>query len=314
MEERKNINSSVTLALGALITLALTAISVPIGTLVLKQIVDQPFYLYAIPLAILVFAAVGLGGLRRIKVAHQGILLVLGKRLQQFLFLEGWHWILPLFTALEEIDTRKIVKRISQAEAFTKDRVRIKIDATIEYQVVDPYSYLSLGEKVVEVGFEDLTKQVLRMVAIKKDLNEALGMQQELNNVLRNVLTPERETDPEKREQYGISEELDKATKEWGIDVINVFVSETQPPEEIAKQLEKSRTEKAQQEAEAIEAEHIRNLIEQYTKAGLSLEEATLIVQTERDKAKRNIDEKRIVIPERTGQILKDIAESFKRR
>ncbi len=301
------------LVMGSIITFTLVAILTPIGTAVLKAIVPQPSYLYSIPLVIFFILLIGFGGLRKIKVAHQGVPLILGERIKGFLFLEGWHWIPPIIAALEEVDTRKLVKEISKADAFTKDKTKIKVDATIEYQVVDPYSYLSLGEKVVEIGLENLTKQVLRLVTFKKDLDEALGMQQELNDVLRNVLTPGKETNEKIKRQYGISDEIDKATKGWGIDVINVFVAETQPSEEIAKQLERVRAEEAQQKAEEIEAKHTINLIRQYQNEGLSLEETILVVQTERDKAKRNIDEKRIVIPERTGQLLKEIIEGFRR-
>jgi len=322
----------ISLGIGTIITAVLIAALAPIGTVILKGIAPQPFYLYAIPLAILVFAGVGLGGLRRIKVAHKGVLLLVGKRLKSLLFLEGWHWIPPLITAIEEVDIRKLVKDIPKTIAVSKDQSRITVDVTIEYQIVNPYDYLSIGEGVIEKGLTGLTEQVLRLVAIKKNLDEALGMQQELNGVLWGVLSPGKESSDKAKQEYGISDEIDKATKGWGIDVINVFVAEVQPPEKVMEELERFRKEKAQRRAEEIETAHTINMLNKLQgeeleikekgvkgvkvklKTPLASEAAVLLFQTERAKVTKQVDEKRIVIPEETGKILKEIAEAIMER
>ena len=329
------------LLIGAGITIVASILAGLFGWLmviIIRAVIKPPYspVLYGAPLAltILTIILVGLAGLKeRIKVAHKGVLLFLGKRVKRWLFDEGRHWTPALIASLEEVDTRKIAKDISKAEAFTKENVRVSVDTTIQYIVKDPYTYLELGPQVVEKGLEDLTKQVLRLVTKQKTLDQALEMHQELNDILRSVLTPGKETGEDVRKKYGITQEIDKSTAKWGIDVVDVFVAEVQPPEEVSKELEKVRKEIAHREAEEIETAHIINMLNKLQgeeieiseeksgvgggvkvkiKKPLTPEASALLFQTERGKVTKNVDEKRIVVPEESGQLLKEIAANFK--
>lgn len=222
-------------------------------------------------LVIVICLYFGYGGLARVPIGFQGVLLVLGGRTNTVLS-EGWNWILPKpIMDLEDIDIKEHTSDPGSVTVISKDGVRITADAAIQWSINNPPKSLSVGKDVIKTGMAALIEQVLRAEIAKKSVEEAIGMHEDICNILEGTAK--------------------KKSVDWGIDIRNVMITEIKLNEEVIRDFERVTRERKQTEAEEIELNKVMEWIDKFTTKGYPLEVAQNIVQTERNKVKRIIQE-----------------------
>ncbi|MBI2515045.1 SPFH domain-containing protein [Candidatus Wolfebacteria bacterium] len=193
---------------------------------------------------------------------------------------EGWSWILPRpIMAAEAVDARERSSRADKFTVISSNNVRITVEpSAIRWRVENPGQVLSVGEEVIDRSLVELVQQNLRSTVRTLNDDDAVAA--------RDLILD------------GIQRRADQRAIEWGIDVIEVLVGELSRPPEVQEDYEKARREERQREAERIELEHVRERIRELMAAPLNFtpEQALEIVQTERDKVKKTIDEKKVTI------------------
>jgi len=241
---------------------------------------------YSYGVEIIIIGYFGVGGLIYIPIAFKGVPLFLGGRIKRATLSEGWNWILPRpLMNSENVDVKEHTSNPGPITVISQNRVRVTADATIQWAIINPYNSLSIGMKVIEEGMDDLIKQVLRAQIAKKTDEEAISMHEELRNAIENA--------------------ADKKAIDWGIDIRNILITDIGLEEEVMKDYERTKREERQRDAEIIELNHVRERIQELKDMGFSLERAQEIVQTERGKVKKDIQEKLYGL---SGGVAKDIA------
>lgn len=214
----------------------------------------------------------GYGGLARVPVGFQGVLLVLGGR-QNTILSEGWNWILPKpIMDVEDVDIKEHTSDPGPITVISRDGVRITADAAIQWSINNPPKSLSIGKDVITAGMAALVDQVLRAEIAKKSVEEAIGMHENIRNTLE--------------------EAAKKKSVDWGIDIRNVLITEIGlKNEDLMIVIEGVTKERKQTEAEDIELKKVMEWMNEMVRKGYSPEEAKEIVQIERGKVKKIIQE-----------------------
>ncbi len=92
--------------------------------------------------------------------------------------------------------------------------------------------------------------------------------------------------------------------KDLGIKIKRLNIGDIDVLGETGKQAEQKAKEEEERKAEELELQHVENQIKKFMDMGYSRNEAREIVQTERGKVSKTIDEKKISLSEETGSII----------
>jgi len=228
------------------------------------------FSLYSILIGIgFLFAGVS----RKIEIGHKGVVTFLEKR-TSFVLNEGIHF-LPRWLGLnfKQVDCREKNLDIPAIEVLASDGIVI-VDASLRYKIINPYKFLDVD---LGTGFKTLAEQVLRAQVVLLNTNEARKLHLELSNHLQ--------------------QECDKKSKvDWGIDVVNVWISKIDYTKEEREARQKQAKEKWESESEKTELEHVQQRVKELEQElGIPPEKAIEVVQTERGKVKKEIKEVRLL-------------------
>ncbi|HUX35411.1 MAG TPA: SPFH domain-containing protein [Candidatus Paceibacterota bacterium] len=256
---------------------------------------DQPINNLNQYVSAVFFAYSAIFGIRKIDVAFKGSFLFLGMRIGVILN-EGWTWMLPPIYSFQTVDMKDMAHKLDNLEGITKDNVKVSIDESIIWKVIDPNKFLNVGEGVIRIGFDDTIDQVLREEVRGVVLDDAIGM----------------------RFKHGAKTKLETAvhemSKEWGVKVTHVRVPAIMPDAEVLKSLELKRQEIAQREAEKVEIKNVRDRITDLKRTGLSPVQAAEVVQTERKKVVKTIAEHTFRVDDETSGAVKAVAQAFQGR
>jgi regulator of protease activity HflC (stomatin/prohibitin superfamily) len=343
------INPLTSIGAGVLITTSVAQVFVPYGVDFLNGLVDLrvpypllSFFVYELPLITVVAAAIGLSSRTDILQFHEGVPSILGIPLAFPVFTHGIHWIPRGIITQQPVNMQERTEVIPGIETYTAGPrpAPLHIDVTLVHWVIDSFRFLRAGGKddKKRVDFlRGLSEQGLRAVIGRKTLIEALMVRDEITNLLQHIGSCNRMSERE-RNEYGISEELDRAALRWGIDVRNSFISNPLPEKEVLDALKRLITEEFDTDAETTEMAHIGRLIRflmgeplttstrrfnptehrfevvQATEqlppnAAMSKEEAISTVLLQLKRITKNIDERRLVIHGETGVVLQEIAK-----
>ena len=232
--------------------------------------------LYAIGVAMITIGYVGFGGIVNIPIGFKGIPLMLGKRIESFVLAEGLVWIMPRpFMNSENVDVKERTSDPGKVTVLTGKKektVRVIVDAAIQWKITNPFQVLSVGIDVVAKGMEDLIKEVIRSTMADKTPDEAIQIHEKLKDDLETKAT--------------------EKSFDWGIEIKNIFITQLGFMEEVVQEFERLTKEEKQRESEATELGHVANQIKVLVEAGLSPTEAKDVVQTERGKVNKTIEEK----------------------
>lgn len=242
----------------------------------------------------LLFSYFGIGGLIQIPIAYRGVPLFLGGRIPRKTLTEGWNWILPRpLMGAEAINAQERTSLVDNFECLSKDNVRFKVDASVQWVITDPCKSLSIGEEVVTQGMLELIRKTLRIFVYAIEAEKVVGADQELKSTL----------------QRGANE---KAT-EWGVDVRNVIVSTiTFASETVSKDMERKFREKHQGVAEDYEAQKYRERIKKTSEElKIPMGEARELDQTERGKVKKEIQEKKLAVSPEAERLISGVSQAL---
>lgn len=221
---------------------------------------------------LLIILLLAISGLRLVNQYERGIVLTLGKFSNTRE--PGLSWILPVVQRMIKVDIRIVTATIPQQEVITKDNVPVGINAVVYFRV-------SSAEKAI-LEIENFSKAV-------KEYAQAT-----LRDVIGGV-----ELDDLLAERTKIAEEISKvvggATKNWGVDVVDIKIQDIELPADMkrvmAKQAESERERRAviiRSEGEFSAAEKLAQAAERLSKipGGLSLRTLATIEKINPDPSK----------------------------
>lgn len=310
----KTLNSWMTIPTGVAVTLLAVSIVflLPLA------------YPYNFGVAIATFFYVGISGTVGVPIGFRGVPAVFGERLMdpeqyarqnpdgsprlrsdgsqdevtifraRFELSEGWHWLPPRpFMSATRVDTREQAVEVKSFAVASKAPASVRItipSAVIRYRIVNPGQSLSVTEGVIDQSLTELVQQELRAQIRRLDDQVALDAAEHMREELQRL--------------------ADVQATEWGIDVIQALLGELALPPDIQAAYEKLRIEERQSVFETRELQHIEERLLKLIKKPLSLsrEAALELIQTERDKVKKNITEFKGNLSPETRQMVRGVA------
>jgi len=163
----------------------------------------------------------------------------MGKRQPNKIVSEGWNWV---WWPLEEIkagDCRKRIFTLGKIEAITRDNVTVTLGSTIVYQIIDLNEYFSVEPEDVEKGLDVARTEAIRSSVRDKDLEQILNLHQEIGKMVKIAIEH----------------------SDWGIDILQVMISEILPDPKMAETMALRKKEDLEKEGQQTEAQHFANLV-----------------------------------------------------
>ena len=181
----------------------------------------------------LIAAGYGVGSTKIINQGNEALVERLGKYRKK---LEpGLNFIVPVLDNIVVEETvRERLLDIPPQSAITQDKVEVKADALIYWQVLDLAKAYYAVENLEE-AIEELVTPALRSEIGQLELDETYASRDRINRKL--------------------SEVLDEATSSWGVKVTRVEVREMTPSQDVLDSIEKERIAQSNKRAEIAEAE-----------------------------------------------------------
>ena len=186
-----------------------------------------------------------------------------------FFFKEGRRFV-PSPFGINPIDCREVIMKLDSLEVITKDGVKVSIEGTITYHVVDLHKRANVKDAEIKQGIDDARDQIIRVEVANTDLDEVLKMHSDLGKKMHKGLR--------------------KSSMRWGIKIIEVMITKVIPDPKIAEDLELETREELQKKGQLVEAQNIASLVVLFTEpapkgAGLSLADAKEMAQLITGKA-----------------------------
>jgi len=149
---------------------------------------------------------------------------------------EGIQWIPPFFSILvESVKQTPIPKKEEEDlswKVYAKDGIELSTHVSILYKVINVHQFQSIGRAEVEKSLIDLTEKSVRTGIRSKPSKYWLFSNEPKNSLASKIL-----------------EEAKPIEKQWGVDVITVFVGDFDTDPEITKALKLKKQNKLYAEA-----------------------------------------------------------------
>ncbi|MBT8254326.1 MAG: slipin family protein [Flavobacteriaceae bacterium] len=140
----------------------------------------------------------------------------------------GFRWIIPIVETIQIVDIRVITINIESQEVMTEDNVPSSIDGVVFFRIVDPEKAV-LEVEEYHFAITQLSQAALRDVCGKVELDTILSKREEMGQNIKAI--------------------VEVATKEWGIEIIDVKIKDIQLPQNMkrmmANQAEAERSRRA---------------------------------------------------------------------
>lgn len=140
----------------------------------------------------------------------------------------GFRWIIPVMESIQIVDIRVITINIVSQEVMTSDNVPCSIDGVVFYKVNNPEKAV-LEVEDFKFAISQLAQAALRDVCGKVELDTILSNREEMGKNIKAI--------------------VEKETKVWGIEIIDVKIKDIQLPENMrrmmANQAEAERSRRA---------------------------------------------------------------------
>ena len=225
-------------------------------------------------------------GFRQIPVGSNGIQLILGERYMK-IYQEGWVWNLPKpFGDIIMQSVQEDTLDVPMTEVLTDDNVPVSIDLSIQFQIVDLYTFFNVKHPVIAMkeAADSVTRIIVQKIHSENIAQEKANIPDQIEN---------GSSEMERTEKKGLSP---YALEHWGIKIIKIRITHIRLPKELEEarinvQVMKADQAKEVQQAiaETTEARHVASLIGIYKETGVGSEFAANIAQSERRKATRII-------------------------
>lgn len=155
----------------------------------------------------------------------------------------GWRIVWPIIDSYQKVDIRVKVVDVPDQDAITKDNVSVNVNAVLYFKVIDAASAIVKVE-YFDYAVSQLAQTTMRDIVGEVTLDELLSSRDKVSNRIQEI--------------------VDKATEQWGIQIVSVDLKHIELPENmkrtIAKQAEAEREKRAviiQAEGEVVAADNI---------------------------------------------------------
>lgn len=168
----------------------------------------------------------------------------------------GWVLIVPILERAEVIDLRVQTMNLPPQDIITNDQIRTEIDAIVYYQVLDPKKAV-LKVKEFEGTVTGYVYAALRDISANLNLNELYGEIDKVNDIVKVRISP--------------------LTSEWGIDIVDVAITNIRIPEGIQAAMHMRRQAKEEWNAAQFSARAQKTMIEALADASKKLDQKALM-------------------------------------
>lgn len=244
-------------------------------------------------------------GLRNLLVGYEGSLLFLGKRYRNWATSEGWVWWFPWpIGDIIPIDIRRRPLEVNPTNVLSADGTPIGVDISLEVQTDNPSIYLGVtdADQLLVQLADKITREVIGILTNDEILNNPQNIIKILTAVFQNgtvgttpnITGSQEARDLAKRcfEDLEIGRIGDKSQNEWGVSVLQFFVTDLRFPAEIETARNQASIEKAQRTSENIELDNFKEMLKKLMNdTGLTAMEAANLIQVERGKGTKVVIE-----------------------
>jgi hypothetical protein len=256
----------------------------------------------------------------------------LGKRLEIY-WKEGWKFLpgYPFLLGLVLINMLKKNMDLAPLGVRTPDMAEIEVETALTFQPDKDnlIEYLnSGGEAGVREILDDMVDEAIRELAITKERppdtwEEAIGMKEdfafEILLKIRGILIPKDSAERSRLKEN--NKELLKnlrvgngtlAVESLGMIINRLNIKNVQPKGKLVEAAEKLAIERRERDAEIVELEHVRARVKELEKdINLSPEQSIELIQTERGKVIKTVEEKKLSVSKETRESLEKIVDSL---
>ena len=221
----------------------------------LGMLVPAFFYLFVVALFIVVFAVFFVTSVKKYNQFERGIIFRLGKfnRVAG----PGWAVVIPFFEEqYKKVDVRVRMLDINSQDVFTQDDIKVALDGTIYYQIVDPEK-ATLQIDNYGQGLTTLVHSAVRNAIASMSMRQLFGSLDTLNDVLANAIR--------------------HMTWKWGIDVPTVQIRSIAPSAEVIQAMQQPEIAANLLQAQRFKADAQKIVIEAIGEGAKALDDRSIM-------------------------------------
>ncbi len=217
--------------------------------------VPSLFYIFLIIFIVLLAVIFFITFVKKYSQFERGIIFRLGKfnRIAG----PGWAVVVPFFEEeYKKVDVRVKMMDISSPDIFTSDDLKLSIDGTIYYQIVDPEK-ATLQIDNYGQGLSNLVQSAVRNAIASLTMRQVFGSLDRLNDILADAIR--------------------HMTWKWGIDVPSVQIKTVSPSNEVIQAMQQPEISANLLQAQRFKAEAQKIVIEAIGEGGKSLDDRSIM-------------------------------------
>ncbi len=221
----------------------------------LGMLVPAFFYLFVVALFIVVFAVFFVTSVKKYNQFERGIIFRLGKfnRVAG----PGWAVVIPFFEEqYKKVDVRVRMLDMNCQDVFTQDDIKVALDGTIYYQIVDPEK-ATLQIDNYGQGLTTLVHSAIRNAIASISMRQLFGSLDTLNYVLANAIR--------------------HMTWKWGIDVPTVQIRSIAPSPEVIQAMQQPEIAANLLQAQRFKADAQKIVIEAVGEGAKALDDRSIM-------------------------------------
>jgi regulator of protease activity HflC (stomatin/prohibitin superfamily) len=169
----------------------------------------------------------------------------------------GWAIVLPFFEEeYKKVDVRVKMMEITSSDIFTSDDLKISLEGTIYYQIVDPEK-ATLQIDNYGQGLSNLVQSAIRNAIASLTMRQVFGSLDRLNDILADAIR--------------------HMTWKWGIDVPSVQVRSVSPSNEVIQAMQQPEIAANLLQAQRFKAEAQKIVMEAIGEGSKSLDDKSIV-------------------------------------
>ncbi len=169
----------------------------------------------------------------------------------------GWAVVIPFFEQeYKKVDVRVKMMDLSSQNIFTADDLKLSIDGTIYYQIVDPEK-ATLQIDNYGQGLSNLVQSAVRNSIASLTMRQVFSSLDRLNDILADAIR--------------------HMTWKWGIDVPSVQIRSVSPSNEVIQAMQQPEIAANLLQAQRFKAEAQKIVIEAIGEGGKSLDDKSIM-------------------------------------
>jgi regulator of protease activity HflC (stomatin/prohibitin superfamily) len=146
----------------------------------------------------------------------------------------GLFFVIPIVDEVITVDTRVITADIPKQQVITQDNVPVEINGVLYFKVIDPRIAITEVQSYF-FAISQYAQTALRDVVGGMTLDQLLSEREKIGE--------------------GIEQAVEKAAKEWGLDVAHIKLQDIDMPEELKKMMSRQASAEREKRATITKAE-----------------------------------------------------------